>query len=100
MLEALRIDAVTPFEGWRYEWVTATAAFAVAATDEPAIVDLDRAPADPDGLIRFESDVRLLRPAAGRNGRVLQVVPNRGMVGGVPFSTDVSREMAKPGAPP
>jgi hypothetical protein len=96
VLRSLDIDSVAPYEGGRpwgktgpYEWVEATATFATDPTrpDHSRIVDLDLAPREPDGTVRFESDVRLLRPADGEgNGRLLVVIPNRGRLGGVPFS--------------
>lgn len=50
------------------------------------IVDLARAAGD-DGLVRFAADYRLVRPADGGGvDKLLAVVPNRGMVGAVPFS--------------
>jgi hypothetical protein len=89
VLAALDIDRVDPYEGWPYEWVRATARFAVdpSSPANSRIADLDRAPRD-EGAIRFDADVRLLRPAGEGNGRLLFVVANRGMLGGVPFSLD------------
>ena len=40
---------------------------------------------DEQGRVRFEADLRILRPGTG-NGRLLFVVANRGLLGGVPFS--------------
>jgi alpha/beta hydrolase family protein len=96
MLESLDVHRVIPVDGWAYDWVSATARFAVApgAPANARIADLDLAPAGPDGLVRFDADVRLLRPrrsggpVPAGNGRMLLVVPNRGMTGGVPFSLD------------
>jgi hypothetical protein len=70
-----------------YEWVRATAEVAVdpATPGNDRIVDLDLAPRDADGLVSFDADVRLLRPVDGGNGRLLCVVPNRGLVLAVPF---------------
>ena len=80
---------------WRsgpYEWLTAMADFAVAP-EHPAnagITDLAAAPRNGDGAVGFDADLRLLRPACGAgSGKLLLVVPNRGLLGGVPFSTDV-----------
>src|SRR5262249_30185987 len=49
------------------------------------IADLARA-AGTDGLVRFEADLRVLRPSGTGNGHLLFVVPNRGMLGGMPFA--------------
>ena len=91
MLESLDIQRVDPFEGWPYEWVVATAVFAVDPT-APAngrITDLALTPHDDDGRVRFDADVRLLRPTGSGNDRLLLLVPNRGLLGGVPFSADL-----------
>ncbi len=101
MLETFEVHDTTPLEGSRHEWVAATARLAVAP-ESPAnarIADLAAAPRDHDGLVRFDADVRLLRPAAAGNGRVLVVVPNRGMTGGVPFSLDADPMRAALGIP-
>ncbi len=90
MLESADL-ARAPYRGTGYEWVSGTARFA-ADPDDPAnhrIVDLARAPRGPDGRVRFSADVRILRPADTGNGRLLVVVPNRGLLGGVPFSLGV-----------
>ena len=44
------------------------------------IVDLDRAPRDDDGQVRFEADLYLLRPAHPKRGRgtLFLEIPNRG----------------------
>ena len=65
-----------------YERIDAVAHYAVdpmAATNS-SIVDLDRAERGPDGLVRFEGDVTILRPVdPGRSNRTAFVeVPNRG----------------------
>jgi Alpha/beta hydrolase domain len=82
-----------PYGGAPYEWVSAVAEFAVdpLAPANGGIVDLERAPRTSDGLVRFDADLRMLRPAdptAGGNGKLLFVVANRGLPGGVPFSVD------------
>ena len=82
-----------------YEWVRAVADVAVDP-DLPAnsgVVDLDLAPRDGDGLVHARADLRLLAPAAGGNRKLLVVIPNRGMLGGVPFS--VGAPLASFGAP-
>ncbi len=99
-LEALRDTSVEPYENGRswgragpYEWVSAIADFAVdpanganAGVTDLALAALDGS--DDDGLVRFDADLRLLRPIGGGNGKLLFVVPNRGILGGVPFSAD------------
>jgi alpha/beta hydrolase family protein len=73
-----------------YEVVRGIVRYAVDP-DAPAsrrVVDLDRAPRDPDGLVRFDSDLVVLRPAdplAGNRG-LLYSVANRGAAGSVPLS--------------
>jgi hypothetical protein len=102
VLESMREITVEPYGERPYEWVTAGATFAVdpAAPGNDRIIDLDLAPRDDDGRVRFESDVRLLRPTGAGNGRVLLVVPNRGMTGAVPFSTGAAVPPAPGQAPP
>jgi hypothetical protein len=99
-LIGLRDETIEPFAGGRrwgehaYEASSAVADFAVdprlAANDR--IVDLARA-AGSDGLARFDADLRVLRPRGRGNGRLLFVVPNRGMLGGVPLcgNTEISQ---------
>jgi len=84
----LEEQSVTGSRHRPYEWVVAVGRSAVDPAEHGArrIADLELAPRDADGRVRFEFDVRLLRPRAGGNGRALLVVPNRGMTGGVPFS--------------
>src|SRR5207302_2921620 len=58
-----------------------------AAAANQRIVDLDRAPTADDGTVQFEADVCVLRPADGPGSRrLLFVVANRGLLGGVPLS--------------
>ncbi|MFI5780491.1 alpha/beta hydrolase domain-containing protein [Nocardia sp. NPDC051570] len=88
-VEAVHIESVTPYADLRYELVRGTVDFAVDP-EHPAnrsIVDLDRAPRGADGLVRFDADLRILRPVDGGSGDLLFVVPNRGLLGGAPFST-------------
>ena len=89
-LQALRDTVVEPYEGAPYEWVCAVAEFAVdpQAPANAGVVDLDRAPRSSTGKVEFEADLRLLRPTAEGNGKLLFVVANRGLLGGVPFSMD------------
>ena len=92
MLESLHVSSVRPYGVRPYEWVVGVATFAVDPAD-PAnarIVDLPLAPRDQDGKVRFESDVRLLRPTGSGNGRALVTVPNRGMLGVLPLSADAA----------
>ncbi|OBK53080.1 alpha/beta hydrolase domain-containing protein [Mycobacterium kubicae] len=80
-VESVHTHKVYPHTDSRYEWVEATVNFAVDP-DSPAnnrIVDLEHAPRDADGLVRYDADLRLLRPVGGGNGRLLFVVPNRGV---------------------
>ncbi len=95
-LTSLRDARVEPFAGGRvwdaagaYEWESAVAEFAVdpAHPGNGSIADLALAPRT-SGRVGFDADLRILRPAAGGNGRLLLLVPNRGMYGGVPFSLD------------
>ncbi len=89
MLEDLQVDSVVPHPERPYEWVIATATFAVdpQASANRRIVDLELGPSD-NGVVRFNSDVRLLRPLRNGAGKALVVVPNRGLMGGLPFSFD------------
>lgn len=83
-VESVRTHKVYPHTDNRYEWVEATVHFAVDPK-HPAnerIVDLEYAPRDDDGLVRYDADLRLLRPAGNdfaANGKLLFVVPNRGV---------------------
>ena len=79
-----------PYGDRSYEWVAGVATFVVDPADgaNAGIFDLGRCSANEDGKVRFDSDVRLLRPTAGGNGRALLTVPNRGMLGSLPFSVD------------
>jgi len=90
VLESFDVASVVPYRERPYEWVAGTARFAVDPADEAnaRIVDLDLAPRGQDELVHFQSDVRLLRPTGQGNRRVLVVIPNRGMLGGIPFSLD------------
>jgi hypothetical protein len=91
MLESLDVASAAPYTGGHgYEWVQATGRFAVevARPGNDRITDLDLAPTGDDGCVRFDADVRLLRPTGEGNGKLLFVVANRGFLGGVPFSAD------------
>ena len=80
-VESVHVNTVYPHSDTRYEWVEATVDFAVdpELLANERIVDLDLAPRDGDGLVRFDADLKLLRPVDGGNGKLLFVVPNRGM---------------------
>src|SRR6516165_7698025 len=73
-----------------YEVVRGILRYAVdpAAPASRRIVDLDRVRLDPDGLVRFESDLVVLRPAdpAAGNRGLMYSVANRGAAGSVPLS--------------
>jgi hypothetical protein len=92
-LIGLRDETIAPFadgRSWRahaYETSSAVADFAVdpRLAANGGIVDLSRA-AGSDGLVRFDADLRVLRPRGQGYGRMLFVVPNRGLLGGMPFS--------------
>lgn len=102
MLDTLTIHSAEPYSDLPYEWVTATATFAVdpAAGANARIVDLDRAPREADGRVRFETAVRMLRPITGGNGRALLAVPNRGMTLGIPFNAEPNAFTVDLGAAP
>ncbi len=101
MLSSLDVTSVSPYALAPYEWVVATASFAVnpRGYQNRRIVDLGLTPRDSEGLVRFDADVRLLRPRQGANGRLLVVVPNRGLTGGVPFSLDAPLVLDPAGVP-
>ncbi|MDT3439113.1 alpha/beta hydrolase domain-containing protein [Pseudofrankia sp. BMG5.37] len=101
-LVGLRDESVSAFADGRewgtagaYEAVSAVAGFAVdpGAAANRGIVDLERV-AGADGLARFEADLRVLRPRAGGNGWLVFVVPNRGLLGGIPFSAGAPIQLA------
>ncbi len=100
-LTALRDQAVESYAegrewgaGGSYEWVSAVADFTVDpdAAANAGITDLHLASRQrgggKQGLVTFDADLRVLRPQNGGNGRLLFVVPNRGMLGSVPFCAD------------
>jgi len=82
MIESLEVRSAGRMPGYPYEWTAAVAHYAVdpAAPANARIADLDRAPRDDDGLVRFSGDVVLLHPDGGGNRRALLTVPNRGTV--------------------
>lgn len=80
-VESVHVNTVYPHSDSRYEWVEATVDFAVdpELLANERIVDLELAARDADGLVRFDADLKLLRPVDGGNGKLLFVVPNRGV---------------------
>ena len=71
-VESLHVNTVYPHADNRYEWVEATVNFAVdpELLANERIVDLELAPRDEDGLVRFDADLNLLRPVDGGNGKL------------------------------
>jgi hypothetical protein len=89
-VESLRTVASAPYQdGYEHVLAVATVALDPADPANAAIVDLARARRDRDGLVRFETDVVLLR--APRPGGLLHVVANRGLVTALPYSAGVAR---------
>lgn len=86
-VESVHTSNVYPHTDSRYEWVEATVNFAVDPDSHAnqRIVDLELAPRDGDGLVRFNADLRVLRPIDGGNGKMLFVVPNRGVPTNAPW---------------
>jgi len=95
----LEITRRTPF-ALDYERIDGIMHFAVDPT-RPAngrIVDLDKAPRDASGQVRFEADFLLLQPRdpAQSNRRLLAYVVNRGQRVGVPFNRFAPRPATLP----
>lgn len=95
----LRIDERRPFadgqmfgETGAYERLSGRALFAVdpVAKANLDVVDLENAPRDTDGLVRFEADFMILTPAdaARRNRRVFYDYGNRGHKRALQFFND------------
>lgn len=86
-VESVHVHNVYPHTDSRYENVEATVTFAVdpEALANERIVDLKLATRDDDGLVRYTADLRLLRPVSGGNGKLLFVVPNRGVPTNAPW---------------
>jgi hypothetical protein len=80
-VESVHINTICAHVDPRYESVEATVHFAVdpGHLSNQRIVDLNLARRHDDGLVRFDADLRLLRPIEGGNGNLLFVVPNRGL---------------------
>ncbi|OBK28491.1 hypothetical protein A5634_20445 [Mycobacterium asiaticum] len=86
-VESVQVTNTYPHADSRYENVEATVTFAVDPTElaNQRIVDLELAPRDADGLVRYDADLRLIRPVDGGNGKLLFVVPNRGVPTNAPW---------------
>jgi hypothetical protein len=91
------VESVMPFAGGTpfgaagvHELVDGIVRFAVdpAAAGNARIVDLEHADRGRDGLVHFQSDFRIVRPADRRVPlrRLLFVVAKRGITGGLPFA--------------
>jgi Alpha/beta hydrolase domain len=80
-VESVNVHNVYPHSDTRYEWVEATVNFAVDPEylANERIADLKLTQRDVDGLVRFDADLKLLRPVSGGNGKLLFVLPNRGV---------------------
>jgi hypothetical protein len=95
VLERLETHRVESFADGRYEWVIATASYAVDPADSGTarIADIELVARDPHGKVGFRGDVVMLRPTQGGNGGALLSVPNRGVtylpftVGALPAGT-------------
>jgi hypothetical protein len=79
------------FAGRRpYERLTGRVLFAVdpLAQSQADVVDIERAPRDPNGMVRFEADFMMLKPLDGGNRRVLFDYGNRGHKRALQFFND------------
>ncbi|MBV9171260.1 MAG: hypothetical protein JOZ81_14375 [Chloroflexi bacterium] len=95
----LEITRRTPFAD-DYERIDGIVHFAVDPlnTANERIADLDRAPRDSEGRVRFSADFLLLQPRATEraNRRLLYYVVNRGQRTGVPFNRPAPRLQTLP----
>jgi hypothetical protein len=95
----LEITVRSPFD-FDYERIDGIMRFAVDPrhTANVRIADLDKAPRDPNGSVRFEADFLLLQPrdSAKANRRLLSYVVNRGQRVGVPFNRFAARPPTLP----
>jgi hypothetical protein len=97
-LEITRVDSPA-FDGrsfgavGTYDRIIARATIAVAPDDphNSIIVDIDRAPHNPQGVVRAVADVEILRPTVAANGnrRLLYDVLNRGNKSGLALFNDI-----------
>ncbi|WP_428486389.1 alpha/beta hydrolase domain-containing protein [Rhodopila sp.] len=96
---SIRIDDRRPFaaghrfgDSGAYERLSGRVLFDVdpRAPAQADVVDIDKAPRDPDGLVRFEADFMILRPTdpASGNRRVLFDYGNRGNKRALQFFND------------
>ncbi|MEU6375643.1 alpha/beta hydrolase domain-containing protein [Streptomyces sp. NPDC046909] len=90
----LEVRTTEPFAGGHrfegggaYEVVTATAHYSVDPKT-PGIPDLDLAPLDSDGRVRFRGDVEILRPVDGGRRRLFFDWGNRGNKRAVQYFCD------------
>src|SRR6202012_5568399 len=76
-----------------YDRIIARATIAIAPDDphNTIIVDLDRAPRDPQGLVEAMTDVEILRPTVAANGnrRLFYEALNRGSKLGLALFNDI-----------
>jgi len=88
-VETLSLDKVDDY-GHGYTKRVGTAVVALDPDTGPnrVIVDLDRAARNPDGLVRFETDVIMLE--APEASDLVHVVANRGLVSALPYSLGVN----------
>jgi hypothetical protein len=93
----IRIDDRRPFAGGHafgdagaYERLTGRVLFAVDPNDpaQADIVDIDKAPRDANGRVRFEADFMILKPLDGGNRRVFFDYGNRGHKRALQFFND------------
>ena len=93
----IRIDDRRPFADGRdfgedrtYQRLTGRVLFALdpLAQAQADVVDIDKAPRDADGLVRFEADFMALQPLDGGNRRVLFDYGNRGHKRALQFFND------------
>lgn len=77
-------------EGGAYEVLTATAHYSVdpEAPVLRSITDLDLAPHDSDGVVRFSGDIEILRPVDGGRRRLFFDWGNRGNKRAVQYFCD------------
>lgn len=76
-VESVQINTVYPHADDRYECVEATVCFAVDPEHlaNQRIADLKLAPRHDDGLVRFDADLRMLRPIDGATAKCCSSCP-------------------------